>query len=280
MKIIKSQKEIIKYCNNLKTTTSFVPTMGSLHKGHESLLKEARKKCDFLISSLFINPLQFNNPDDLFNYPKNLQLDIEIFEKNYVDLLYIPEQKEIINSDLKKIDSGPGGKILEGEFRPGHFDGVLTIVNKFFELIKPDYAYFGIKDLQQLCLIFTKLSHLHKTKIVPVETVRDSTGLALSSRNTLLNNNEKKIASKIFEGLNSLDQLLKKNDSINIETFLKDFYRKQELLKVEYILIKKLSIFNENSINISDLFGGIDYTAVMVAAKVGEVRLIDNLLIK
>ena len=280
MKIIKSQKEITQYCNKINIPTSFVPTMGALHKGHERLLKEARKRCDFLIASLFINPLQFNNPNDLLNYPKNLQLDIETFEKNNVDLLYIPDQKEIINSDLKKVDSGQGGKILEGKFRPGHFDGVLTIVNKLFELIKPDYAYFGIKDLQQLCLIFTKLSPLHNTKIVPVETVRESSGLALSSRNTLLNNNEKKIASKIFEGLKSLDQMLKKNKSIDIETFLKEFYREQKFLEVEYILIEKLSIFNEKNMNISDLFGGYNYTAVMVSAKVGGVRLIDNILIK
>ena len=159
MKIIRSQNEIMSYCNELKLKTSFVPTMGSLHDGHIRLLEEGKKYGNYLISSLFINPLQFNNQEDLANYPKNYNEDIKIFEKYDVDLLYFPDEKEIINSNLKKINSGNQGKILEGKHRPGHFDGVLTIVNKFFEIIKPNYALFGIKDFQQLCLIYTKLSH-------------------------------------------------------------------------------------------------------------------------
>ena len=160
MKIIRSEKEMIDHCNELKFRTSFIPTMGSLHDGHIKLLAEGKKYSNYLISSLFINPLQFNNPKDLENYPKNYEEDISIFEKFGVDLLYIPNEKEILNSNIKKINSGWQGKILEGKYRPGHFDGVLTIVNKFFEIIKPDYSFFGIKDFQQLCLIYTKLSYL------------------------------------------------------------------------------------------------------------------------
>ena len=140
MKIIRSEKEIISYCNDLKLKTSFVPTMGSLHDGHIRLLEEGKKYSNYLISSLFINPLQFNNPEDLANYPKNFNEDLKIFEKYGVDLVYYPKEKEILNSNLKKINSASQGKILEGKYRPGHFDGVLTIVNKFFEVIKPDYA--------------------------------------------------------------------------------------------------------------------------------------------
>ena len=279
MKIIKSENELINYCRKLNITTSFVPTMGSLHEGHVKLFEKAKQYSDFLITSLFINPLQFNNTADLASYPKNLEKDISIFEQNNVDLLYIPNEKEIINSKIKNIDSGQHGKILEGKFRPGHFNGVLTIVNKFFELIKPNYALFGIKDIQQLCLIFSKLSTLHDIKIIPVDTVRDVNGLALSSRNNLLTTSQKQIASFIFKGLNCIDQELKENESVNILNFLTDFYNKIELIDVEYILSEELSVFNEKGINVNDLFGGKDSKAIMVAANIGGVRLIDNLII-
>lgn len=279
MKIIKSEKEITKYCSNLNASTSFVATMGSIHKGHVKLMEEAKKYSDILIASLFINPLQFNNPNDLSSYPKNLENDIKIFEQNNVDLLYIPEEKEIISPRLKNINSGPQGKILEGKFRPGHFDGVLTIVNKFLEIIKPNFAFFGIKDIQQLCLIYSKLSLLHNTKIIPVETERDSNGLALSSRNNLLSISEKKEASIIFKGLNSLRKEIKVNKSLNIYNYLSDFYKQNKLIEVEYILTEKLSVFNEKNIFIENLFLGKECRVVMVAAKIGGVRLIDNLII-
>tara|TARA_E500000331_G_scaffold328507_1_gene348355 strand:- start:2721 stop:3563 length:843 start_codon:yes stop_codon:yes gene_type:complete len=279
MKIIKSENEISKYCRNLKTPTSFVATMGSLHKGHIRLMDEAKKYSDILIASLFINPLQFNNPGDLSSYPKNLEKDIKIFEQNNVDLLYIPEEKDIISPELKNIDSGLQGKILEGKYRPGHFDGVLTIVNKFFEIIKPDFAFFGIKDIQQLCLIFSKLSSMHNIKIIPVETERDSNGLALSSRNNLLSASERKAAAIIFKGLDSLSKEIKINKSVNIHNYLSNFYNQNKLIELEYILIENLSIFNEKNIFIYDLFEGKKCKVVMVAAKIGEVRLIDNLII-
>ena len=279
MKIIKSEKEITKYCSNLNTSTSFVATMGSLHQGHVKLMDEAKKYSDILIASLFVNPLQFNNPNDLSNYPKNLENDIKIFEKNNVDLLYIPEEKDIISPRLKNINSGFQGKILEGKFRPGHFDGVLTIVNKFLEIIKPNFAFFGIKDIQQLCLIYSKLSSLHNTKIIPVETERDSNGLALSSRNNLLSISEKKEASIIFKGLTSLRKEIKVNKSLNIYNYLNDFYKQNKLIEVEYILTEKLSVFNEKNIFINDLFWGKECRVVMVAAKISGVRLIDNLII-
>ncbi len=280
MKIIKSEYELINYCRKLNMSTAFVPTMGSLHEGHEALFAKAKEYGDFLIASLFINPLQFNNANDLLSYPKDLEKDISIFEQNNVDLLYIPKEKEIITPKIKNIDSGSQGKILEGKFRPGHFNGVLTIVNKFFELIKPNYAFFGIKDLQQLCLIFSKLSPFHETKIIPVDTVRDANGLALSSRNNLLTANEKQIASFIFKGLSHLEKELKKDESLNIFNFLNDFYNKIEQIDIEYILSEELSVFNEKDIDVNDLFGSKGCKAIMIAANIGGVRLIDNLIVK
>ena len=278
MKIIRSEKEMISHCNELKSRTSFIPTMGSLHDGHIKLLVEGKKYSNYLISSLFINPLQFNNQKDLVNYPKNYENDISIFEKSGVDLLYFPNENEILNSNLKKINSGLNGKILEGKYRPGHFDGVLTIVNKFFEIIKPDYSLFGIKDFQQLCLIYTKLSPIHKTTIIPVETVREDSGLACSSRNKLLNHDQKVLASRIYEGLKLLEEIIKEKPRIDCIAFLKDFYSNFKYLDIEYVLLEKTSIFDENEKYILDLFQNKSIV-IMVAAKVGNVRLIDNLLI-
>ena len=269
---------MIDHCNELKFRTSFIPTMGSLHDGHIKLLAEGKKYSNYLISSLFINPLQFNNPKDLVNYPKNYEEDISIFEKFGVDLLYIPNEKEILNSNIKKINSGWQGKILEGKYRPGHFDGVLTIVNKFFEIIKPDYSFFGIKDFQQLCLIYTKLSPCHKTSVIPVETVREDSGLACSSRNKLLNYEQRTLASRIYEGLKLFEEKIKEKPEIDPISFLKDFYGNFKNLDIEYILLEKISIFDENEISILDLFKNKN-KIIMVSAKVGNVRLIDNLFI-
>ncbi len=278
MKIIRSQNEIISYCNELKLKTSFVPTMGSLHDGHIRLFEEGKKYGNYLISSLFINPLQFNNQEDLANYPKSYNEDIKIFEKYGVDLLYFPDEREIINSNLKKINSGHQGKILEGKYRPGHFDGVLTIVNKFFEIIKPNYALFGIKDFQQLCLIYTKLSPIHATTIIPVETIRESSGLAMSSRNKLLNDDQKLIASKIYEGLKLLEKNIKQDPEINSISFLENYYKDYNSLEIEYISLENTSIFDENDRSISKLLNNKS-RVIMVAAKVGNIRLIDNILI-
>ena len=279
MKIIRSEKEMISHCKELKSQTSFVPTMGSLHDGHIKLLEEGKKYSNYLISSLFINPLQFNNPQDLVNYPKNYEKDISVFEKFGVDLLYLPNEKDILKSNLKNINSGDKGRILEGKYRPGHFDGVLTIVNKFFEIIKPNYSFFGIKDFQQLCLIYTKLSSLHKTSIIPVETVREPSGLACSSRNILLNHDQKALASKIYEGLKLLEEKIIEKSRINYINFLKDFYNSFNSIDIEYIFVEETSIFNESGKLITDLLGD-KKTVIMVAAKVGKIRLIDNLLIR
>jgi len=277
MKIIRSEKEMISHCNTLKFRTSFIPTMGSLHEGHIKLLIEGKKYSNYLISSLFINPLQFNNPKDLVNYPKNYEEDISIFEKSGVDVLYMPNEKEILNSNIKKINSGHQGKILEGKYRPGHFDGVLTIVNKFFEIIKPDYSFFGIKDFQQLCLIYTKLSPFYKTSIIPVETVREDSGLACSSRNKLLNYDQKVLASRIYEGLKLLKKRINEKPEIDCVSFLNDFYGNFKNLNIEYVLLEKTSIFDENGKTILDLFKNKN-RIIMVAAKIGNVRIIDNLL--
>ena len=271
MKIIRSEKEMINHCNELKFRTSFIPTMGSLHEGHIKLLVEGRKYSNYLISSLFINPLQFNNPKDLANYPKNYEEDISIFEKFGVDLLYIPNEKEILNSNIKKINSGWQGKILEGKYRPGHFDGVLTVVNRLFELVNPTSAVFGKKDAQQLYLVkefFANKSN--NLKIIEAEIIRDEYGLAMSSRNRLLSKSGINIARNIFQILkNTKEHFFQNQDIQQAEAFGKELFNENDI-EYDYLNFVDPKYFETPDKNQKKLL-------LITAAYVEGIRLIDNM---
>ena len=194
--------ELVKRKNK---TIGFVPTMGSLHEGHDSLLRKCQNENDISIVSIYVNPSQFNCSNDFKNYPRNLDLDVKRLNKLNCDIVFSPSNYEIskikdleINLNLGNLD-----KLLEAEKRPGHFKGVIGIVSKLFKIIHPNKAYFGEKDLQQL-LIIKKLSYQYfkDIKIISCETVRTSNGLAKSSRNKNLNSEEKLIAGVIFKVLN------------------------------------------------------------------------------
>ena len=271
MKIIRSEKEIINHCNELKFRTSFIPTMGSLHKGHIKLLAEGKKYSNYLISSLFINPLQFNNQKDLVNYPKNYEEDISIFEKFGVDLLYIPNEKEILNSNIKKINSGWQGKILEGKYRPGHFDGVLTVVNRLFELVNPTSAVFGKKDAQQLYLVkefFANKSN--NLKIIEAEIIRDEYGLAMSSRNRLLSKSGINVARNIFQILkNTKEHFFQNQDIQQAEAFGKELFNENDI-EYDYLNFVDPKYFETPDKNQEKLL-------LITAAYVEGIRLIDNM---
>jgi len=175
MKIAVTAKELA-----VDGACAFVPTMGALHAGHASLIKKAREYSDRVVVSIFINPLQFENKDDLAKYPRTPEFDIELAAKAGATDLWLPSVEEIYPQEFKKISAGHLGDIYEGVKRPGHFDGVLTVVNRLFELVKPTWAIFGEKDFQQLTLIKSMQSDV---QIIGAPTVRDSDGLALSSRN-------------------------------------------------------------------------------------------------
>ena len=227
MKIFKNklslQKEISK-----DTCISFVPTMGGLHRGHISLINKAKTyKCKIFVT-IFVNPKQFDNKKDYRNYPKNLKKDIGKLKKLKIDYLYLPTYQDIYNFKTKhKIYLDKFSKKLCGKFRKNHFKGVLNVINRFLEIIKPKYMFLGLKDFQQLILINKHiLKNNLKTKVISCKTVREKNGVALSTRNFNLNNKELTIASNIYKYLLNLKFIHKKNNKVlNILLIKKNLYR-------------------------------------------------------
>lgn len=205
MKIIKTPADFIEWRNENPQNLGFVPTMGALHLGHEELLKNARTNNELVVLSIFVNPTQFNDKKDLQNYPKTWEQDLEIAKNNGVDVIFYPDFESIYPDNYSyKISENDKSKILCGASRPGHFDGVLTIVMKLLNIIKPNRAYFGEKDFQQLSLIRGMVdAFFMPVEIVPVPIVREFDGLALSSRNVHLSDDGRKIAPKIYEIIKS-----------------------------------------------------------------------------
>ncbi len=183
--------------------TGFVPTMGALHEGHLSLVDMASKETGHVIVSIFVNPTQFNDPNDLKNYPRNIRKDLELLSGHGVDAVFVPDLHEIYPSpDTRQFDFGKLDKVLEGEHRPGHFNGVAQVVSRLFEIVHPDVAFFGQKDYQQLLIIKKLVEMLEMdVEIVACPIVREPDGLAMSSRNQLLTPEERKHAPKIAETL-------------------------------------------------------------------------------
>ncbi|MDA9554830.1 pantoate--beta-alanine ligase, partial [Pelobium sp.] len=187
MKIIKTQLELSNYLQSLREkglSIGLVPTMGALHQGHISLIEECKATCDTTVVSIFVNPTQFNNPDDLLKYPKPIEKDIQMLQQANCDVLFLPEVEEMYAKNEEwSYEVGDLDSILEGEFRPGHYKGVTQIVYKLFKAVKPNYAFFGQKDYQQF-LVIKKMNEDFKLGIhlVPCPIIRENDGLALSSR--------------------------------------------------------------------------------------------------
>ena len=250
---------------------SFVPTMGNLHQGHSSLVDIAKQFKNKIIASIYVNKLQFNDDNDYLNYPKTLNSDIELLEKHGCDYVLIPDDSILDN--IQSMQAPPKSKKLCGQSRPGHFEGVLTILNKFFRIIDPNIAIFGKKDYQQFIMVrdFIKNNNLN-IKIIGGNTVRESSGLALSSRNNLLSAEEKLIAAKLYEVLNDIESK-KNNLNTNFINSKKD-YLESYGIKVDYLTTCDPESLEESyEINNKDLL-------VAIAAYVGKVRLIDNLIIR
>ena len=269
MKIYNSISEFIKIKDNLPELT-FVPTMGNLHQGHISLIDIAKQYENEIISSIYINRLQFNDKNDYEKYPKSLDSDIKLLERNGCDYLLIPD--ESILDDIKLIKASSKSNKLCGKNRPGHFDGVLTILNKFFELINPKISIFGKKDYQQFLLVKEfVIKNYSNIKIIGGDTIREDSGLALSSRNNLLSEKEKHIASSIYKVLcdiKSSKNLLNKELLDNKKKYLTKLG-----FEVDYLTICDASTLEDSfSIDTNNLL-------VAIAVKLGKVRLIDNILL-
>jgi pantoate--beta-alanine ligase len=277
MQLIHSTREISEYLHGIRSTNQiigFVPTMGALHKGHLALVNKAKEDNDFVVVSVFVNPTQFNNSSDFDNYPNQLELDITLLEQAGVDCVFLPNVDELYPyQSVLKFDFGYLEHVMEGEFRPGHFNGVATVVSKFFNIITPHKAYFGQKDIQQVAVIkMLVLGLSFQLDIVVVPTLREMCGLAMSSRNQRLTDEEKVKARAIYQALGrSRDEFLSGKSFVLVQ---QDGIRSLESqgFKVEYLELTKSSTLEK----VTGLSTG-EY-AICLAAYLGDVRLIDNLL--
>ena len=275
---IKALKAILKEKLTASVKIGFVPTMGALHEGHLSLIKQAKKECDFVVCSIFVNPTQFNNQVDLIKYPRTEEKDIEMLNTIACDIVFVPNVKEIyphypnetsfINLDLSLLD-----QVMEGSSRPGHFNGVANIVYRLFDLIKPTKAYFGQKDFQQVSI----LQYMVKKLELPIELVvlpifREESGLAMSSRNARLNEKELQESIIIF-------QTLQFGKSISGELSPKEVRDKMiEFFEKGNLTLDYLEIVDPKTLNsLKDEW--VSGSVACIAAFCGEVRLIDNMLL-
>jgi pantoate--beta-alanine ligase len=247
---------------------AFVPTMGALHEGHISLIKEAKNLAEQVVMSIFINPTQFESVEDLAKYPRTLNEDIQLAEAAGVDLLWTPDVSEIYPDKYKLIDAGELGRIYEGHSRAGHFDGVLTVVNRLFEIVKPEYAIFGEKDFQQLFLIkeFSKKAH-PEIEIISGRTIREVSGLALSSRNVRLSPEEKNSALVISR---ALEMGSKKQSYSEIKSSVLAELATEIDFKMDYFAI----VNPKSLLEVDQSHSGP--VQLLLAGWVGSVRLIDN----
>lgn len=257
-------------------TIGFVPTMGALHEGHLSLIRQSKKENDLTVCSIFVNPIQFNDPKDLKHYPRNLDEDLALLKKEACDVVFFPSADEIYPETPKeKFDFGELEKVMEGMFRPGHFNGVATVVKRLFEIVKPTRAYFGLKDFQQVVIVHT-MTKKYKlpVEIVPCRIVREKNGLAMSSRNQLLSPQEKKQAEILFSTLKNTKA---KSGFATIQEIKNDVKKRFE--KTPNVRLEYFEIVDMYSLKSLQTWSDSKNVIACIAAYVGKVRLIDNMII-
>jgi pantoate--beta-alanine ligase len=267
----------IKECKSDRKIIALVPTMGAIHDGHLSLIKEAKKYSDIVIVSIFVNPAQFNNQEDYKKYPKTLESDIQKLSAVAVDILFTPNVKEIYpeNFLVKIILDKLTGRLC-GKTRPGHFNGVALIITKLFNIITPDLAIFGQKDFQQLQVIKKLTVDLNfNIKIIGMKTIREENGLALSSRNLRLDKKSKKIAPEIYQILTQIKQKLLKNPDVSLKSIINE--AKKTLTKSGFGKIDYLEICDEENLQLIKKFDPKIKCRIFIAVYLDQVRLIDNL---
>lgn len=258
-------------------TIGLVPTMGALHQGHASLVERCVADNKISIVSLFVNPTQFNNKEDLKHYPRTPEKDHELLERLGVDYVFSPSVEEMYPEEDKRVfDFGHLDKVMEGEFRPGHFNGVAQIVSKLFDIVKPDNAYFGEKDFQQLAIVKDMVRQLQMpVNIIGMPIVRESSGLAMSSRNQRLSEEQKKNASEVYKVLNESKLMIDKFIPYELINYVSESINKVSGLKVEYF-----QIVDGDNLQPVTSWSDSDYIVGCIALFCGEVRLIDNIRYK
>jgi len=283
MKIFNNPALLIKELKHLRkegaSSIGFVPTMGALHKGHISLIEKSISENDITVCSIFINPIQFNNEEDFNKYPKLYDEDLAKLKSACCDVVFIPEVSDMYpNQPLTKIDFGIIESVLEGAFRPGHFNGVGIVVSKLFNIVHPDRAYFGQKDLQQVQVVKQLVRDLSfQTEIVTCPTFRSKEGLALSSRNKRLSDKGLVNALVLYKTLKTCAKALQTTLKVDFakEVATKILIENKKFVTPEYLEIVRLSDLKE----VTTVQEG-DEVAICIAAFVEDIRLIDNLIIK
>lgn len=278
LKKITDLKTFIAKQRAVNRSVGFVPTMGALHEGHMSLLKMCKDQADTTVCSIFVNPTQFNDPNDFQKYPKTIADDILKLEHAQCDVLFLPSVEEMYPNGMQNNDEYKIGnleKILEGEFRPGHFQGVSQVVHKLLNIVTPDKIFLGQKDFQQVLVI----KHLITQKEIPVsvelgETLREPSGLAMSSRNVRLSDEDKLKATAIFKTMHFVKTHLNQTPIPRLIADANDMLLKGGFTKVDYV-----SIADANSLEPLYKWDGKRSLVVLVAAYISGVRLIDNLVI-
>ena len=255
----------------------FVPTMGALHAGHRSLVEKARKECQTVVVSVFVNPTQFNDKNDLKHYPRTPEADAAVLEAAGADYVLMPSVEEIYpEPDTRQFDFGEVDKVMEGATRPGHFNGVAQVVSRLFDIVSPAKAYFGEKDFQQIAVIKAMVRQLGlKVEIVECPIIRDEDGLALSSRNTLLTPEHRAAAPHIYEVLSQCAAKAEELSPAELTAWVTEEVEKNPLLKVIYFqAVDALSMQQVASWEESPRVQGC------IAVQAGDIRLIDNVKIK
>lgn len=280
MKFLRTKKEVNQELDILRKrqiTIGFVPTMGALHEGHLELVKKAKQNSNIIVVSIFVNPTQFNNKEDFENYPNSISKDLELLDQTGVDLVFVPSNQEIYPSQPSlSFDFGKIERVLEGAFRPGHFNGVAIVVSKLLNIVKPHRVYFGQKDLQQVMIVRRLVEDLSfNTEIVIIPTVRESDGLAMSSRNLRLSLEQRAIAPLLYKGLlMAKDELLKGNNWLAIREKINLMFKEQPGVQLEYFELVSTERFE-----LLEEVNGQSGIAICTAAFIGNIRLIDNISI-
>jgi pantoate--beta-alanine ligase len=277
MQIFTTRKALRDYLNSFENkhlSLGFVPTMGALHSGHLSLLEYSKKHCDLSVCSIFVNPRQFNDPEDLKRYPRTPAEDSALLKKHGCDVLFMPEVEEIYPEPANETyDFGQIDKILEGAHRPGHFNGVAQVLSRFFNILQPDKAFFGEKDYQQMLVVKALVKQMGlKTEIVPCPIVRESDGLAMSSRNALLSEKERELAANIPLWMKMASERLNSSEISTVKQIILTATSQHPELKLDYFEV----CAPETLEALSGQLNGREAIA-LIALYTGKIRLIDNI---
>ncbi|MBK7390776.1 MAG: pantoate--beta-alanine ligase [Bacteroidetes bacterium] len=256
------------------STVGFVPTMGALHAGHVSLVETAKTANDIVVASIFVNPTQFNDPKDLSNYPRTIEADKILLEAAGCDILFLPSVEEMYPTpELLEMDFGLLENVMEGAFRPGHFRGMATVVSKFFNMVNPDTAYFGEKDFQQLAIIREmNRRQLNGIEIVGCETLRETNGLAMSSRNIHLTDEERSKSGIIYKALQEAVAIFPEKGAVFTSNLVKQMIEEVDSFKVQY-----LEFVDSTSLQPIEQRHPGKEERVCVAVLTSKTRLIDNI---